>query len=816
MHYITTLEDRCSEDPLDFPSSLRRLADDVHRHTWFVQRGTSLGQEKVIATLRGTRPGSPVADIGFNLLMSDILQELEERIRADETISNAGSEYPVTLPPVTWVDDLAVPVATSFPGDLEKVITSVLQHIHETFYSRGLQINYDKGKTEVVVMHRGAEADQWRRNFFSFDAETYITTSTSSHVFRVRAVPSYKHLAIRFQMDADLEHEISCRSAMARTAFHEVRRQIFRNQSLPVRTRITLLHSLVFSKLFYGCGSWYEIPRRVVARLDGIMIRFYRSVVDKGFWNASHTTDEELRAQHALPTFRVHLAVARLRYFQHVVIHDHDFHRSLLLEERTHNKGWLLEVEDDLTWMRECADLPDLPTTPTNCAEWSHFFEWFRTVKPPWKLWLKRAMKMHFLREGMANECKHFHADVINVLKDYGATIHEPVAPTEGYTSHACPECQQLFQSSTAVAVHRAKKHGIKAQIPALVQSAVCPGCLKFMWTSARVIQHLRYRPNRCLDRVSASRIPKEPFAVELPDHLRRVKRLPCAREHHGPLLPLPHEKERVEMRERLRACEDHGAKYDYWSKVNPALTMMAASKFTTAANHWLAMDPDNGEELYSALLEAMARLPYPERVQEKCLIHWIEFSMWDACLEWPPAALERLEKEHQHILANLPIWTLRTEREQLQRMLQSDAPPVGRIPQPQGHQPHPSKHKRAQAVGTSYTDLEQMELHWRAMVFTHTPTPRIPSMSDNVFYIIHLYSGRRRLHDLQWQMEQLLGPWNGRIKVISIDTAVHSMCDINDPVFWNHILSLAKSGYLLDGTTVRNVERGETRSFVE
>lgn len=492
-------------------------------------------------------------------------------------------------------------------------------------------------------------------------------------------------------MDADLEHEISCRSAMARTAFHEVRRQIFRNQSLSVRTRITLLHSLVFSKLFYGCGSWYEIPRRVVARLDGLMIRFYRSVVDKGFWNDSHATDEELRAQHALPTFRVHLALARLRFLQHVAMHDHDFHRSLLLEERTHNKGWLLEIEDDLNWMRECADLPDLPTTPTNCEEWRHLFEWFRTIRPPWKLWLKRSMKMHFLREGMANECKQFHADAINILKDYGATIYEPVAPTDDQTSHACPECHQLFTSSTAVAVHRAKKHGIKAQIPALVQSAVCPGCLKFMWTSARVIQHLRYRPNRCLDRVSISRVPKEHFAVELPDHLRRVKRLPCTREHYGPLLPLPHEKERVEMRERLRACEDHGAKYDYWSKVNPALTTMAASKFTAAANHWLATDPDNGEELYSALLEAMARLPYPERVQEKCLIHWIEFSMWDACSEWPPTALDTLEKEHQHILANLPIWTLRTEREQLQRMLQSDAPPVDRLHQPEGHRPHPS-----------------------------------------------------------------------------------------------------------------------------
>ena len=269
------LEARCRDDPKDFPTSLRQLTNDVHRHTWFVQRGTSFDHDRITATLRGTRPGSPVADIGFNLLMSDILLELEDRLIADEVISGAGSDFPVQLPPVTWVDDLAVPVATSSPGDLETVIKAVLQHIHDTFYSRGLQINYDKGKTEVVVMHRGADADQCRRRFFTIDAETYITTSTSSHVFRVRAVPSYKHLGIRFQMDADLEHELSCRSAMARTAFHEIRRQIFRNQSLSTSTRITLLHSLVFSKLFYGCGSWYEIPRRVAARLDGLMIRFY-------------------------------------------------------------------------------------------------------------------------------------------------------------------------------------------------------------------------------------------------------------------------------------------------------------------------------------------------------------------------------------------------------------------------------------------------------------------------------------------------------------------------------------------------------------
>lgn len=234
---------RCQEHPVDFPSSLRKLADNVHRHTWFTQRGTSLGTHEVVSTLRGTRPGSPVADVGFNLLMSDILQELQCRLEQDEVLAHHTADFPINIPPITWVDDLAIPVTTSHPSTLTAMLQIVLHHVHEVLYSRGLQINYDKGKTEIVVMFRGNEADAARRHFFSSERESYITTSTATHVISVRAVPSYKHLGIRYQMDSDLNHEIECRSAQARTAFHEVKKQIFTNKALKVGTRIQLLQS---------------------------------------------------------------------------------------------------------------------------------------------------------------------------------------------------------------------------------------------------------------------------------------------------------------------------------------------------------------------------------------------------------------------------------------------------------------------------------------------------------------------------------------------------------------------------------------------
>ena len=60
---------------------------------------------------------------------------------------------------------------------------------------------------------------------------------------------------------------------------------------------------------------------------------------------------------------------------------------ELLLTERTFDKGWLYEVEDDLDWMRACADFPDLPPTPDSSSAWADFLQWLRDASPSWKTW---------------------------------------------------------------------------------------------------------------------------------------------------------------------------------------------------------------------------------------------------------------------------------------------------------------------------------------------------------------------------------------------------------------------------------------------
>ena len=69
------LEVLCQRQIDDIPVGLRRFLHDIHQHTWFCLHGSDKTEQGFCtATLRGTRPGSPLADIGFNLMLTDMLK----------------------------------------------------------------------------------------------------------------------------------------------------------------------------------------------------------------------------------------------------------------------------------------------------------------------------------------------------------------------------------------------------------------------------------------------------------------------------------------------------------------------------------------------------------------------------------------------------------------------------------------------------------------------------------------------------------------------------------------------------------------------
>lgn len=183
---------------------------------------------------------------------------------------------------------------------------------------------------------------------------------------------------------------------------------------------------------------------------------------------------------------------------------------------------------------------------------------------------------------------------------------------------------------------------------------------------------------------------------------------------------------------------------------VSPTLQDLANSRLNQAAHRWLHEDTMNGEQLTMKLVEAAETLPFSHLLIEKCMINWITTHMWDACVEWPPEALQILEQEHYPLLQEIPLRAHQVEREHLMRMLQSAELPVDHDPTWYPPIPHPKKLKRAQQVSTLYPDMAKNELQWKNIVIA-TPLPAVcpRPLSGSVYWIVHLYSGRRRQRDL-------------------------------------------------------------------
>ena len=112
-----------------------------------------------------------------------------------------------------------MPLAAARPEHLQPLVQEVIAMLHTTFQRFGLSLNMQKGKTEVVLMYRGRDANSHRSALFDADVPPVIVTTTPTHVLSLRVVPTYRHLGARYTMDIDIHEEIASRMAMAKQAF---------------------------------------------------------------------------------------------------------------------------------------------------------------------------------------------------------------------------------------------------------------------------------------------------------------------------------------------------------------------------------------------------------------------------------------------------------------------------------------------------------------------------------------------------------------------------------------------------------------------
>eukprot|EP00438_Fugacium_kawagutii_P023694 Skav227677 [mRNA] locus=scaffold2108:24912:25913:- [translate_table: standard] len=330
--------------------------------------------------------------------MAKVIKEAYQELQQLPLYRDGMASHGVSAPPITWADDIAVPVASSRAADLQEVVEQSVQIIHTCFMKHGLTPNFRPGKTEVIMMHRGPHSDRFRARLFDGETIPVLVTSSENYVLSVRVVSSYKHLGARQGMNADIDQKIKARLGQARQAFEEMRKPIFAGSRLPGEVKLRLFQNLILSKVLSGCNVWAHILAAIVRKLESSIVGYYRRIVNDGWWNAACSTTHDFLVRNQLPNFRIFLAKHRPLYLRHLALRRKLLHWRLLIIEESFGSGWLCEVREGLRWMAQMITLPfDCQTEP---FDWEYILHATAGCKP-WKGWVRRATNRHVLQENI-------------------------------------------------------------------------------------------------------------------------------------------------------------------------------------------------------------------------------------------------------------------------------------------------------------------------------------------------------------------------------------------------------------------------------
>ena len=99
-----------------------RIVQDAHASTWF----TIASNDQCFHTNRGSRPGSPLADVAYNILMRELLTELAAGINSLASIVQVNEALQMSVPVLAWVDEVAIPIPTTRADQRIEVVQTVL------------------------------------------------------------------------------------------------------------------------------------------------------------------------------------------------------------------------------------------------------------------------------------------------------------------------------------------------------------------------------------------------------------------------------------------------------------------------------------------------------------------------------------------------------------------------------------------------------------------------------------------------------------------------------------------------------------------
>eukprot|EP00435_Cladocopium_sp_Y103_P059504 s286_g21.t1 len=750
-----------------------RLLADAHDHTWYTVAST----DEVNQTHRGSRPGSPLADAAFNVLMTQVLREIHVVLADHPPLQAAFAQFGMPAHLVAWIDDVAVPVLASHASALVANTVWVLHQVIAICTTYGLTVNLKPTKTEAVLAFHGEGAPQCRHACF---LENQGVLAELSDGQRFRCTPSYEHLGTLFVADGSIQAELEHRMAKAKQAYYQVSKPVLKNRHLSSKVRLNLLEGLIVPILTHGAGNWPLLTARQLTKISALYIKWVRSIVNNGSWSPDQMTDQHLLLQWSLPTIAVRLAKLRLLFAFHVV-RDCPVAIVDMITAMPHNPHtWFAALRHALVWLREMD--PDLIPWDPATASASHIWDWLRDHVDDGPRIVRRSFRRALLQGHVIARSLTSHQALLRCFLredqvDSSSTSAAPsraeaLRPCQG--RHECRLCAQHFDSLTQLHTHQWTAHEMISDERAMMTSTTCAACHQCFWTAQRLQQHLRYsRKHRggCYERLTWRAAPHV-TAPALDD----VSDAPLF--HRQPALLVPFVPSRIETLWDSRAVVDR-VWLDHWHGIGmddhpdqPHHDRLKEA-FDLVLRRWCPSSTSTVDDVQFQLLTlAEPDGPNPsDRQGEWALCAWIFELRRSRFLHLGVEHFARLDHTLREFLrtsevGRLLCWKWRMDDAYQPALLDAEA----------------AVHERGASDLEPFVFPCLLQRTWLrplfSQVFSCTTKQGVPMCFDGhkpILLILHMFSGRRRIGDCHWWLQhighRLLPGYD--IGIVSVDTAI-------------------------------------------
>ena len=467
------------------------LINDMFMGTHFRMRHV----EDPTATFRGTRPGDPVADILFNMAFRLIVLDARRKFQSSSPLEFLGAPMPATdlarvsampsagFSEVTFVDDIAYALHGPSPKQVVHALQLMASCLHDAATSRGMQLNYDEGKTEAMIFCAGPGSRAVRRHLWH-ECAGRLPIVTEHSTQQLRLVHAYKHLGSYIQCQAVVHRDVTYRVSQARKAYGQLARPFYSKRSVHLQTKAQVFRSLVLARHTFHVHVWAWVTDSDVQKWANGLRDAAASLVRMVIRPVApyHFTVTQLFALAHLSGPIDLLHSNRLRYVKRAVGTAPNLLWRLLLNTN-HDSSWISALTQSFVWFdRHFPGSFALPLhDPLECIQ-------LIALDDQWHGRVKRAQASALRYHAASAQGVLWTRRVERSLQCVAETSLMPSPPQTARWQ--CRLCESQFDSKTALAVHSRQVHGYVALLKYYVLSDECLACGKKFFHRSRALAH--------------------------------------------------------------------------------------------------------------------------------------------------------------------------------------------------------------------------------------------------------------------------------------------------------------------------------------